>query len=520
MGLVRMAQGDEAGLMHPGLYAQRTPARVAVLMAGTGETLTFAEFEAVSNRCAHLLRSAGLRRGDGFAILMENNLFYTALAWGGLRAGLRLTAIATHLTPAEVDYILHDSGARALLTSAGMAAVAERLSTEHVPQGTRFMMGRPSAGYRDLMAMLDAEATSSISDQSEGIEMLYSSGTTGQPKGVRKQLPETPFGVPPLGHRRAIELYGLGEDTVYLSPAPLYHAAPLGYNLRTLRAGGMTVVMEKFDAERALSLIERYHVTHSQWVPTHFIRLLRLPDEVRAKYDLSSHRCAIHAASPCPVPVKKQMIDWWGPIINEYYGGSEGNGITALDSHEWLEHPGSVGRAFVGKLRICDDTGDEVPVGTEGTVFFEGGPVFEYHNDPEKTAASRNAKGWSTLGDIGYVDEDGYLFLTDRRAFVIISGGVNIYPQEAENLLASHVAVLDVAVIGVPNPEFGEEVKAVVQLVDELDAGPALAAELLAYCRAHLSAVKCPRSVDFVDALPRQENGKLYKRKLRQQYWT
>jgi acyl-CoA synthetase (AMP-forming)/AMP-acid ligase II len=282
----------------------------------------------------------------------------------------------------------------------------------------------------------------------------------------------------------------------------------------------MTVVMEKFDAEEALALIEKYRVTHSQWVPTHFVRLLRLPAETRAAYDLSSHQCAIHAASPCPVPVKQQMIDWWGPIINEYYGGSEGNGITALNSEEWLSHPGSVGRAFVGRVRICDEVGEEVPVGTEGTVFFEGGPVFEYHNDPEKTAASRNAKGWSTLGDIGYVDADGYLYLTDRRAFVIISGGVNIYPQEAENLLASHPRVLDVAVIGVPNSEFGEEVKAVVQLVDQGQAVPDMADELLAYCRARLSAVKCPRSIDFVEALPRQANGKLYKRKLRQQYWV
>ena len=511
---------DEMMQRHPGLHAERTPERIAVVMAGSGETLSFAEFEALSNRCAQLLRSVGLQRGAGAAIFMENNLYYTALAWGALRAGLRLTAIATHLTPGEVDYILGDSGACALLTSRAKAETADKLELRHIPVAARFMLGDAAAGFSELKSALDAQPATPISDQYEGIEMLYSSGTTGQPKGVRKPLPELPFGVPPVGHRRAMELYGLDENTVYLSPAPLYHAAPLGYNLRTLRAGGMTVVMERFDAEQALALIEKYRVTHSQWVPTHFVRLLRLPEETRARYDLSSHTCAIHAASPCPVPVKRQMIEWWGPIINEYYGGSEGNGITALSSDEWLAHPGSVGRAFVGTVRICDEHGDEVPVGTEGTVYFEGGPVFEYHNDPVKTAASRNAKGWSTLGDVGYLDDEGYLYLTDRQAFMIISGGVNIYPQEAENLLASHAQVLDCAVIGVPNEEFGEEVKAVVQLVVPSEAGPALAEELVAYCRAHLSAVKCPRSIDFVDELPRQENGKLYKRKLREQYWS
>jgi acyl-CoA synthetase (AMP-forming)/AMP-acid ligase II len=514
---------DDTLSRHPGIYAERTPDRPAVVMVGldgqTAHTLTFAEFEALSNQCAHLLRQAGLERGDGLAVFMENNLYYTALVWGGLRAGLRLTAIATHLTPSEVDYILSDSGASALMTSKRKGDVAKHLKMVSIQSSRAFMLGGVEAGFGDLDAALAAQPKEPIPDQYEGVEMLYSSGTTGRPKGVRKTLPQQAFGIPPLGHRRAMELYGLGEDTVYLSPAPLYHAAPLGYNLRTLRAGGTTVVMEKFDAEQALALIERYRVTHAQWVPTHFVRLLRLPDETRLKYDHSSLKCAIHAAAPCPVPVKQAMIDWWGPIINEYYGGSEGNGMTAINTEEWLCHPGSVGRAVIGKIRICDDGGNEVPVGSEGTIFFEDGPVFEYHNDAEKTAQSRNDQGWSTLGDIGYVDDDGFLYLTDRRAFVIISGGVNIYPQEAENLLANHPQVLDVAVIGVPNEEFGEEVKAVVQLVEPGSAAPELEAELIAYCRAHLSAVKCPRSVDFVEALPRHENGKLYKRKLRDTYW-
>lgn len=504
---------------HPGVWAERTPDRAAVVLAETGATLTFSQFEALSNQCAQLLRDAGLRRGDGLAILMENNLHYTALAWGALRAGLRLTAIATHLTPTEVDYILDDSGAAALMTSVALAATAEKLRPAGLAAHACFSLGGSMAGYQCLEDALVARPETPIADQYEGVEMLYSSGTTGRPKGVRKPLPDLPFGTPPIGHLRAMELYGLDEDTVYLSPAPLYHAAPLGYNLRTLRAGGCTVVMKKFEAERALALIEQYRVTHSQWVPTHFVRMLRLPPETRMAYDLSSHRCAIHAASPCPVAVKRDMIAWWGEIINEYYGGSEGNGITAIDTKQWLEHPGSVGRAVMGRVRICDDKGNEVPTGVEGTIYFSDGPQFEYHNDPEKTAASRNAQGWSTLGDIGYVDGDDYLYLTDRKAFVIISGGVNIYPQEVENLLVSHPAVLDAAVIGVPNEEFGEEVKAVVQLVDSRQGNVDLSEALMAHCRSHLSAVKCPRSVDFVQDLPRQENGKLYKRLLRDRYW-
>jgi long-chain acyl-CoA synthetase len=514
---------DDSLPRHPGIYAERTPLRLAVIMVELDgqvtQTLTFTEFEALSNQCAHLMRAAGLKRGDGLAVFMENNLYYTALVWGGLRAGLRLTTIATHLTSAEVDYILCDSGALALMTSKRKADVAMRLQMAELSPSRTFMLGGTEAGFLDLEAVLAAQPKTPIDDQYEGVEMLYSSGTTGRPKGVRKALPQQPFGVPSIAHLRAMQLYELNEDTIYLSPAPLYHAAPLGYNIRTLRAGGTTVVMEKFDAEHALALIEQHGVTHAQWVPTHFVRLLRLPEETRAKYDHSSLKCAIHAAAPCPVPIKQAMIDWWGPIINEYYGGSEGNGITAIDTEDWLRHPGSVGRAIIGRIRICDDAGDEVPTGTEGTIFFEGGPVFEYHNDAEKTAQSRNALGWSTLGDIGYVDDDGFVYLTDRRAFVIISGGVNIYPQETENLLTNHPQVLDVAVIGVPNEEFGEEVKAVAQLVVPGDAAPALEAELIAYCRAHLSAVKCPRSIDFVEALPRHENGKLYKRKLREAYW-
>ncbi|MGE5130254.1 MAG: AMP-binding protein, partial [Sphingomonadaceae bacterium] len=316
----------------------------------------------------------------------------------------------------------------------------------------------------------------------------------------------------------ARKLYGLGPDSIYLSPAPLYHAAPLRFNMTVMRCGGTSVLMEHFEAEEALALIERHRVTHSQWVPTMFVRMLKLPPDVRARYDLSSLRVAIHAAAPCPVPVKEEMIRWWGPVLYEYYAGTEGNGYVACNSQEWLAHKGTVGRALLGEVRILDDDGAVLPPGETGTIYFANGPAFEYHNDPRKTAVSRSREGWSTLGDVGRLDAEGYLYLTDRKDYMIISGGVNVYPQEVENLLVTHPKVADVAVLGVPNEDLGEEVKAVVQPMDWRDAGPALAAELMAYCRGNLSHIKCPRSIDFEPELPRHPTGKLYKRLLRERY--
>jgi fatty-acyl-CoA synthase len=478
--------------------------------------MSYAQFEALSNRMAHLAREAGLQIGDHAAIFMENRPRYVPLVWGMLRAGLRVTAIPTHLTPGEIDYILADSGARLLVTSQAKADAAARLAAA---PAARYMADDAAPGWDDLDAALARQPDTRIADEAEGVEMLYSSGTTGRPKGVRKPLPDLPFGTPPPAYQRGAERFGLDEDTVYLHPAPLYHAAPLGYALRVIRYGGTLIATPRFDAEQCLQLIERYRVTHSQWVPTHFIRLLRLPEEVRAKYDLSSLKCAIHAAAPCPVAVKKAMIDWWGPVIEEYYAGSEGNGITAISSAEWLERPGSVGRAMIGTVRICGEDGEELPPGREGVIHFSGGPVFEYHNDPAKTAESRNRHGWSTLGDVGYVDAEGYLYLTDRKSFMIVSGGVNIYPAEIENLLVTHPAVLDVAVIGVPNADMGEEVKAVVQPAPGHAPSDRLADDLIAFCRDRLSHVKCPKSVDFAETLPRADNGKLYKRELRDAYW-
>ena len=331
-------------------------------------------------------------------------------------------------------------------------------------------------------------------------------------------MPEGEFGVDDGPNLFAL-LYGVSEESIYLSPAPLYHAAPLNFSLGMLAQGVTCVVMQNFDAEAALATIEKYKVTHGQWVPTMFVRMLKLDDADRLKYDISSLQCAIHAAAPCPIPVKEQMIDWWGPVINEYYAGSENNGFVAINSEQWLAHKGSVGLPLVGELHIVGEDGEELPAGESGTVYLGGGGDFEYFNDEKKTAESRHPKGWSTLGDVGYVDEEGYLYLTDRKSFMIISGGVNIYPQETENLLVTHPKVMDVAVFGVPNEEFGEEVKAVVQPKDWKDTGPDLEAELIDFCREQISHIKCPRSIDFEEELPRHPTGKLYKRLLRDRYW-
>jgi acyl-CoA synthetase (AMP-forming)/AMP-acid ligase II len=381
------------------------------------------------------------------------------------------------------------------------------------------MLDAVTPGYESYEEAVAAQPAEPIPKELEGNDMLYSSGTTGRPKGVRVPLPGKPAGTPPALQVLVQGLYHADESAVYLSPAPLYHAAPLRFNLAIQRLGGTCIIMDQFDPVEALRLIEKYRATHSQWVPTMFVRMLKLPCEERTRYDVSSLRVAIHAAAPCPVPVKEQMIEWWGPVLYEYYAGTEANGFCAIDSEQWMTHKGSVGRSLLGEIHILDDDGGELPPGEIGTVFFGKGADFEYHNDPEKTAASRSKEGYTTIGDVGYVDEEGFLYLTDRRSYMIISGGVNIYPQETENLLITHPKVADVAVIGVPNEEFGEEVKAVVQPMDMSDAGPALAQELLDFCRENLSHVKCPRSVDFEPELPRYPTGKLFKRLLKERYW-
>src|SRR5579862_3932600 len=509
--------------MWPGAHATRTPDKPAIIMGGSGEVVTYAQLDARSNQLAQLLHSRGLGFGDHIAFCLDNSPRFLEVCWAAQRAGLVYTAINYHLTADEVGYIVGDCDAQAFITSAAVRDTALALS-RHLSSavGTRLAIGDALPGFESYEAAVRGHAATPLAEELEGAAMLYSSGTTGRPKGIAVAHSRIAVGTPLPILEGFARLYGLTADTVYLSPAPLYHAAPLHFCMTVLRFGGTVVVMERFDPEHALALIERYRVTHSQWVPTMFIRLLKLPEVERQRHDLGSHRIAIHAAAPCPVPVTEAMIAWWGPIVFEYYSATEGIGATAITSAEWLAHKGSVGRALAGTVHILDDAGAELPTGQPGRIFFEvpGATPFNYYKDPDKTARMRNERGWATVGDIGYLDSDGYLYLTDRKDFMIVSGGVNIYPQEIENVLITHPKVADVAVFGVPNDEMGEEVKAVIQPADTSAAESALAEELQEFCRQHLARYKCPRSIDFVAELPRAPTGKLYKRLLRERYWA
>ncbi|HVN52542.1 MAG TPA: AMP-binding protein, partial [Acidimicrobiales bacterium] len=469
--------------MYPGTFAATTPEKPAVIMGGSGAVVTYAQLHAEACRLAQLIRSAGLEPGDHLAFCLENQAHFHAVAWGAHYAGLYYTAISTRLTAEEAAYIVDDCGARVFITSAHQAAVASDLVPSTPAVEVRLMIDGVVDGYESYEEAIARHPAEPLPGAVAGRDMLYSSGTTGRPKGVKTAMPSEPVDTPTPVHALCTLLFGLTADSVYLSPAPLYHSAPLRFSMAVHQAGGTVVVMEHFDAAEALALIERYHVTFSQWVPTMFIRMLKLPEEERTRHDLSSLEAAVHAAAPCPVEVKRRMIEWWGPILHEYYAGTEGNGFVYTNSQDWLAHPGTVGRNLTGEIHIVGDDGQEVPVGEAGTIWFGGNAEFEYHNDPDKTAESRDPRGWSTLGDVGRLDEDGFLYLTDRKSYMIISGGVNIYPQETENLLALHPKVADVAVIGVPNEDFGEEVKAVVQPADMADAGPDLERALIAYCR-------------------------------------
>ncbi|MDA8952159.1 acyl-CoA synthetase [Pseudomonadales bacterium] len=505
--------------MSPAEIAAENPQKIAYIMAETGETVTYSELEAAANQGAQLLRSLGLQRGDHIAILLENHPRFFQICWAAQRAGIYYTAISWRLQQQEVEYIVNNCEARVFITSIERKEVVQPLLDKMACVEKSYMLDGVVDGFESWEEALAGMPSTEIADQSEGAPMLYSSGTTGYPKGVKRPLPEQDYGVEvDLNLLRV--LYGANDDSIYLSPAPLYHAAPLAFTMGCLRSGTTVVVMAHFEAEFALECIENYRITHSQWVPTMFVRMLKLPEEVRLKYDVSSLRCAIHAAAPCPIPIKEKMIDWWGPVIYEYYAGTEGNGFVQLNSEEWLAHKGSVGKPLTCEIHICDEHGEEVPAGESGAIYMSGGGTFEYYKDDDKTADSRHAQGWSTLGDVGYLDDDGYLYLTDRKHFMIISGGVNIYPQEAENVLINHDKVMDVAVFGVPNADFGEEVKGVVQLADPSLASPLLEVELLDYCREYLSHIKCPRSIDFRDELPRHPTGKLYKRLLKDEYWA
>lgn len=492
-------------------------------MADTGQSVSYRDLEDRANRGARALRALGLGNGDTLALASDNRAEIFDIYWAAQRAGLILVPLSARLKTDEISYIVNDSGAKALLVSDALADTVRDVAShrEAMPELTHLVAIGAAEGVPDWRKLCSAEPASPIDDEQIGGRMAYSSGTTGRPKGILfAPAAGTPI-QPNPGAQLFGRLYGVGVDTVYLSPAPLYHSAPLGFTAGIQALGGTSVVMAKFDPERFLAAIEQYKITAVMVVPTMFIRLLRLPEKVRNRYDLSSLKTVIHAAAPCPIPVKHAMIDWLGPIIDEFYAGSEGNGHVTISSAEWLRKPGSVGRAVIGEIHICDDDGNELPTGETGTIYFGGGKPFRYHNDPAKTKATQNPlrPDWTTMGDVGRVDDEGYLFLSDRKDFMIISGGVNIYPQEVENLLLSHPAVADAAVFGVPHPDFGEEVKAVIQPASWEAADDTLAKELLAWCRERLADVKCPRSIDFERELPRAETGKLYKKELKDRYW-
>ena len=504
--------------LHPITYAQTRPDDIAVVMAGSGLSMTFGELDQQSNRFAHLLRAYGLKADDSFAVLLENRIEFFTLIWGNQRAGTLLVPVSTRLSAPEISYIVKDSDAKLLITS---THYAEYLSDVRSDCPDLPILVMDEGGQEDFTLQLSRQSIEPIGDQSPGLVMFYSSGTTGRPKGIRP-APPLSDDVLEVTPQVALATMGAGMPAdgsmVYLSPAPLYHAAPIAWCSTVHRLGAKIVVLEKFDPENALAVIERFEVTDSQWVPTHFVRFLKLDPALREQYNLSSHKRALHAAAPCPVPIKKGMIDWWGEVLIEYYAGSEGIGMTMLGSDAWLSHPGSVGPAIYGKLHVCGPEGEELPIGETGLIYFENDILPSYHKDPSKTEEAMHPKGWMTLGDIGHVDEDGFLYLTDRKSHMIISGGVNIYPQEIENLLISHGRVMDAAVIGAPDEDLGERVVAVVQPLDMAEAGEALEAELRDYLEPNLARIKTPKLFDFRPELPREANGKLYKRELRDEY--
>ena len=509
--------------MYPAKWAEKSPEKAAIIHATTGEQTSFRELNDRSNQLAQLMWDKGLRPGDHIASFLENDIRFFDIVWAALRSGLYLTTVNRYLTAEEAGYIVHDCEAKVLITSGYLKDVAIDIA-QHTPNcTTRLVINGEIEGYADYFDALAAYPAAPLASQPLGAFMLYSSGTTGRPKGIKRPLSGVMVSDDPngLGTMQQL-LWGFDENSVYLSPAPLYHSAPAAFATATLASGGSVVVMPRFDPVAALQAIETHKVTHSQWVPTMFTRMLKLPEKDRSGFDLSSHKIAIHAAAPCPVEVKKQMLEWWGPIIHEYYAGTEANGFAVVGPEDWLRYPGTVGQALGSVIHICDDDGHELPAGETGIVYFEQEEMsFSYHNSPEKTKDVQHPQhpNWTALGDVGYVNEEGFLFLTDRATFMIISGGVNIYPQEIEDAIVMHDKVADVAVIGVPNEEMGEEVKAVVQLAPSVSPSEAVSAELLAYAREHVAHYKCPKSIDFLEELPRLPTGKLYKRLLKDKYW-
>lgn len=509
-------------MQHPRFHAAHRPGKAALILADSGDRITYGDLVDHADRAAQLFCKLGLVEGDTIALFVENHIRYPELIWAAKNSGITYACISSSSSIDDAAYIVDNCDARLLVSSRHLAITALGVAAR-IGSGLRYLMldgaEGPFESYEELLALQPAEP---LSGRRRGPSMLYSSGTTGRPKGVRTLLTDEPPETPPQRHQMLQQQYGFDQETVLINPGPLYHAAPGRFMMSIQRGGGTVIGFRKFDAEACLRAIERYRATHGLFVPTMFIRMLALDKQVSGGYDLSSLRCAIHLGAPCPVPVKEQMIDWLGPVIEELYAGTESVGHTFINSPEWLAHKGSVGKPAAGcSIRILDEQGHAVPAYVQGLVSMRNGNRFEYHKDPDKTRGAIGADGWGTLGDIGYLDAEGYLYLTDRQSHMIISGGVNIYPQESENLLGTHPAVADVAVIGIPHPEFGEQVLAVVQpRIFPVEDPARLAEELIACCRSRLSAIKCPRKVDFVEALPRNEAGKLLKRLVRESYWA
>ena len=507
--------------MYPGKHAKERPEKPAVVMAESGDVVTFSQLEERSVRLSRLLHEQGLRPGDTIAIFVENHPRYFEVAWAALRSGLYLTTVNRYLSLEEAAYIIDNSEAKVLVTSPKLAEVARGLC-DTTPGVERYLMlERAESGFERYEDAIAEHPAVPLDDEPLGDLMLYSSGTTGRPKGVRfpltgRQVHEGSQWI----QDHWVKPYSFDVESTFFCSAPLYHSMPIWCCVFAHSIGGTVVMMERFDPSEALRCIEDHRVTHGYFVPTMFVRMLKLEEAERTRYDLASLRVAIHGAAPCPPDVKRRIIEWWGPCLVEVYGGTEASAGFYIDSKEWLEHPGSVGKVNAGhEVHIVDEDGRELGPGEVGTIYFGGVSEVEYFKDPEKTSSTRNKDGWMTIGDVGYVDEEGYLYLTDRKDFMIVSGGVNIYPQEVENALIEHPAVADVAVFGVPNPDFGEEVKAVVEVAKGRKADAALEREILEYCRSHLAHYKCPKSVDFESDFPRLPTGKLYKRKLRDRYW-
>jgi len=505
-------------MQHHSTYAASKPDEPAIILATSGETICWREYDLKVNRIAQYFKDMGLKEKDHIAILLENCETYLEVIDAAIDTGLLLTTVSTHLKKDEMEYVVNNSKSKIVITSEKYADTAAQI-LDNTPLVThRLMLGKTIAGYDSFEETIARYDGSPIEYGIAGSFMLYSSGTTGRPKGIHWDVTDIPVGTMDSNLVTAFALFQINEEAVYLSTQPLYHSAPAAFAMGCLQAGATVVLIEKFDPENALFCIQQYKTTHSQWVPTMFVRIMKLSEEKRLKYDLTSMQCMIHAAAPCPPEIKQQMIEWLGNVLFEFWGGTETGVVTLITSREWMEHKGSVGRGFTANLHIMGEQGQELPPGEPGTIYMESGRQYSYFGEPEKTASARNKDGWTNIGDIGYLDEEGYLYLTDRKSFMIISGGVNIYPQETEDVMIMHPQVADVAVIGVPNPEFGEEVKAVVQPENWADAGPKLEKELIEYARSKVSHIKCPKSVDFMEELPRTPSGKLLKRLIKERY--